>query len=379
MKKNNLVLTLCLTVCISVFSFSTCAQSAVSQINMAASFTMGDPVMRKVLTPWADEMRRRTGGRVNVRFYNPGVLAQEREYMKAVLSGELGAGHGLISSSQGRLIISGIMDMPSEMTNSLAATEAFWRLFSSSPEMQAEFSGIKVLALHASAPYQLNVAKGNVYGAQDFKNQKLLTPPGGDSARFLRALGLNPLMTPAQDFALSLSRSMADGCIMPMSAVRAFTLEDKLASISVCNLRMDAYWIGMNMDLYNSLPPDSQRVLNELSGLELSMAIARVINEQDNLARAELSQGETVLNEIAAEERTRWLAQGLPAVRDNWTAQLKRRGVDNGLEIWTRAREIFQDAQAKWGNRASQQVSAPGQTVKPARPDAGASVSDFPA
>lgn len=357
MKKAALAMILCMLICAGVSSFSTPAQAATSRINVATGFSLGHPVMRRVLSPWADEVRRRTGGRVDMRFFNPGVMLQEREHFNAVRNGEPGAGHGLVSASQGRLMITGLMDMPSVMTNCLAASEAFWRLYTASPEIQAEFSGIKVLAMHASAPYQLNMAKSNVMAAQDFKNQKLLTTPGGDSARFLRALGFNPLMTPAQDFTISLSRGMADGCLLPIDALRAAGLEENLSSITVCNLRMDSYWLGINMDIYNALPPDAQRALNELSGLELSLSIARVINDLNNLARAELTKEEITINELAPEERSRWLELGLTPLRDNWQAQLKRRQLGNAAEIWSRAQGIFRDCQAKWGSRTSQQIN----------------------
>lgn len=361
MKRTAIVLYL--AVCASVYmlgvTFPAAAAAAETRINIATSFSIGHPVMRRVLVPWAEELRRRTGGRIDMRFFNPGVIAPEREHLNAVLTGELGAAHGLINASQAKLPISSIMDMPSEMTSCLAGSEAFWRLFASSPEIQAEFSGIKMLAMHASPPYQINLAKGHITGSADLKNQKLLTPHGGDSARFLRAMGLNPLITPSQDFALSLSRGMADGCIMPMSALRSAKLEPNLSSITICNLRMDAYWLGMNMDVYNDLPDEAQKALNDLSGLDLSLAIARVVNELNNLARAELSKETLALNDLPAEERARWLAQGSPALRDNWLAQLKRRNVSNGGEIWNRSQGIFREAQSKWSGRTTQQIGGP--------------------
>lgn len=357
MKRTALVLVLCLIACAALAAFPDPARPASRSISVATGFSLGHPVMRRVLLPWAEEVRRRTEGRVEMRFFNPGVLVPEREHFNAVRAGELGAGHGLVSAGQGRLLITGIMEMPSEMTNCLAASEAFWRLFSSSPEMRAEFGGIKVLAMHASAPYQLNMAKGGIREARDFKNQKLLTSTGDDSARFLRALGLNPLMTPPRDFALSLSRGMADGCVLPMCALRASKLEENLSSITICNLHMDAYWIGMNMDVYNALPGDAQSALNDLSGQELSLSIARVLNELNNLARAELAKEEITLNELSAGERARWLDQGAPVLRDNWLAQLKRRDINNGQEIWSRAQKIFHESQTKWAGRTSQQIS----------------------
>lgn len=358
MKKAALAIVLCALICAGGTFFSATSHAASGRISVATSFSLGHPVMRRVLAPWADEVRRRTGGRVDMRFSNPGVMMPEREHLTAVRKGALGAGHGLISASQGRLMISGIMDMPSLMTNCLAATEGFWRLYTASPEMQAEFAGIKVLAMHASAPYQMSLTKSNIRGVGDFKNQKLLTTPGGDSARFLRTLGFNPLMTPAQDFTLSLSRSMADGCLLPMPALRSAKLQEHLTSITICNLRMDCYWLGINMDIYNSLSAEAQRALNELSGLELSLSIARVLNDLNNLARAELLKEELTINELTPDERSRWLEMGIAPLRDNWQAQLKRKQVQGAPEIWTRAQGIFRDAQAKWGTRAGQHPGA---------------------
>lgn len=349
MRKTALVLALCLCAC--VFTARHPVQAGAAQVNVATAFDLDHPVMRRVFAPWADELRRRTGGRLDLRFFNPGVLVPERDHLAAARGGDLGAGHGPVGAAQSRLLLTGLMDMPSEMTNCLAGTEAFWRLFSASPEIQAEFAGVKVLALHASAPYQLNLAKGDLRGAQDFKNQKLLTPPGGEGARFLRALGFNPLMTPPQDFALSLSRGMADGCILPLYRVRAAGLEGSLSSVTLCDLRMDAYWFGMNRELYDSLPAEARKTLDELSGPELSLAVARVLNELNDQARSELGGGKLSLNELPAAERARWLAQGLPALRESWLTRLQRRGVLSGPELWDRAQIIFRESQDKWAQR----------------------------
>lgn len=357
MKKTAIILALCVAMCAGSLSFSPVVEAASSRINVATGFSLGHPVMRRVLTPWAEEVRRRTGGRVDMRFYNPGVLTPERNHYQAVRKGEIGAGHGMVADNQGRLFITGMMEMPSAMTNVLAATEGYWRMYSASPEMQAEFAGIKVLAMHASPPYQINLVNGNIRSAADFKNQKLLTTPGGDSARLLKTLGLNPLMTPSQDFALSLSRGMADGCLLPMNNLRSARLQENVTSISVCNLRMDCCWLGINADLYNALPQEAQRALNDLSGLELSISIARVLNDLNNLARAELLKEGVTLNDIMPEERARWVESTGKALQENWLAQLKRRQLVGGPEILSRAEGIFREAQSKWGNRAGQQIT----------------------
>lgn len=358
MKKNALAITLLIIVCMAAAPVAEAAQAAVTRINVSTSFNLGHPVMRRVLAPWADEVKRRTSGRVDIRFFNPEVLLEEREHFNAVRKGDLGGGHGLVSASQGRLLVTGIMDMPSGMTDCMAASEAFWLLYAASPEIQEEFKGIKVLAMHASAPYQINMTKDTAGTLTELKNQKILTPLGGDSARLLRVLGINPLMTPERDFSSSLARNMADGCFMPVAALRAAMLEDKIASITMCDLRMDAYWMGINMDAYNTLPPDAQKILGELSGLELSLAIAGVLGDLDSLGKAEIAKEKIIVTTISQEERAAWLEQAVPPMRDNWIAQLKRRQINNGEEIWDRAQGIFNETQAKWHEQARRQATA---------------------
>lgn len=150
---------------------------------------------------------------------------------------------------------------------------------------------------------------------------------------------------------------MADGCILPMNDLRSGKLHESITSISVSNLRMDCYWLGINAEIYNALPQDAQRVLNDLSGLELSLSIARVLNDLNNLARAELIKEEVTINDIPAEERARWIENGLKPLQENWLAQLKRRQIPGGMDIWSRAQGIFREAQNKWGNRAGQQIT----------------------
>lgn len=349
--KFNLSKLLILSVCLSIVGVSSAANAAddVIRVNMTTGYMEKHPVVQRTWIPWTKEVKEKTNGKLEIVFFNPNTLCPEREHFEATKKGQVGIGHQITGMNQGRLPVSAVLDMPNIMTNSLAASEAYWRVFESTPEMQKEYDGIKILAIHSSAPNQFDMAKGQITNLREIKGKKLLTV-SGDGARILRALGASPMVMPGTDFYLSLSRNMADGCMLPMAPLRSFKISDALTSITLCSIRMDSFWMGMNQALYDSLPADCKKVIDETTGLAMSLRIGQSLYDGNEEDRVGLEKDGIKMNQISAQERQKWVDLAVPPMRENWFKQMKQRKFNNAQQIYDNTQKIFKESQAKWAH-----------------------------
>ena len=347
--KKRLLTALVLFGALACFCGTAQAAEDVIEMNFTAGYMEKHPVVQNCWLPWIKEVEERTNGRLKITFFNQNTLVPEREHLDATRKGQIAIGHHIFGMNQGRLPYSSVCDIPSTLSNSLAGAEAYWNMFEATPEMQAEFKGIKVLAIHSSAPNQFDMAKDEIKNVADARGKKMLTT-SGDSARVLRAIKANPIVMPAGDFYLSLSRNMANGCMLPMAPLRSFKISEALTSISIINFRLDAFWMGMNQDLYDSLPADIKAVIDDTTGLKMSLRIGQALYDGNAKDYKGLQADGIVMNVFSDEERQKLIDMSIPPAREAWFKMMEQRKYANAQEIYDRAQKIIGEAEAKYGH-----------------------------
>lgn len=333
-----------------MFAFSTQAAAAdekIYKLNMTTQYMEKHPVVQNVWLPWAETIKKETNGRVEITFFNPGTLCPEPEHFEATRKGQIDIGHNPTGRNQGRLPISVIADTPNVMTTPMAGAAAMWKLYQETPELQAEYKGIKIFAMHTSAPNVVDFAKGEAKKLEDMKGKRILVN-NGENARMMRNLGANAIVTPVPDFYLSLSRNMADACYLPIAPLRSFKIDETLKSITVCNLSMGAFWFGMNEGVWNSLPKDIQAVFDKHTGLEFSIAIGQALYDGDQKDSKTLAANGVVLNKVTPQERQRWVKACEAEATKTWFKTMEQRKIKNAKQIHDRALAIFKEAEAKY-------------------------------
>lgn len=324
------------------------AEEKVYNLNFTSVYMERHPTVQNSWLPWAETIKKRTNGRVTITFFNPNTLCPEPEIFDAVRKGQVDIGHNTVSRNQGKLTVPCVFDIPTVITYPPVAAEVFWRMVTEIPEIQAEFKGIKLLAVGVSAPTQLDLAKGNVLKLEDIKGKKILAGTG-DQARLVRALGGNPVVMPVPDFYLSLSRNMADGCWLPRAPLRSYKISETLQSITVGNFAISGFWMGINQQTWDSLPADLQKIIEEESGLKLSIMNGQTIHDGDMADTKIMEKDGVKMNSLSPEERSRWLAITQPTMRDLWFGQMQNRKEVNAQKVYDHAQKIVQEVADKHG------------------------------
>jgi TRAP-type C4-dicarboxylate transport system substrate-binding protein len=103
------------------------------------------------------------------------------------------------------------------------------------------------------------------------------------------------------------------------------------------SLYSPTFAIGMNKKKFASLPPDVQKVINDNSGLNFSIASGRAWDKEDAASKAVCVKNGAQIYKLEGRELERWKKTVQPVV-DNWVKEKTAKGLP--------AKQILSDAMA---------------------------------
>ena len=99
-----------------------------------------------------------------------------------------------------------------------------------------------------------------IRNAADFANFKIRTPPAPISVDLFRTLGASPTPIVFPELYLALQTKVVDGQETPVSTIEVARFYEVQKYLSVTNHMATMFWYLGNLDAWNALPPDIQKV-----------------------------------------------------------------------------------------------------------------------
>jgi len=212
---------------------------------------------------WAQEIGKRTNGLVKITLFHGGTLTPADKVYDGVVKGISDIGFSVLSYTLGRFPLTEVIDLPMGYKNGTAATKlinAYYNKF-----QPKELSDVKVMYLHAHGPGILHTNKKPVKTLEDLKGVKIRST--GTVARIVSALGGAPVAMPMPETYDALSKGIAEGVMCPVEALQGWKLGEvvKYTTQNYGSAYSIAFFIVMNKDKWNSLPPDVQKVIETVN------------------------------------------------------------------------------------------------------------------
>jgi TRAP-type C4-dicarboxylate transport system substrate-binding protein len=290
--------------------------------------------------PWAKAVEERSGGRVKVTFYPAQSLCKAKDDYDAMVTGVADIAWHSIAYTPGRFPLTEVFflpylgSMPAETANNV-----YQDLYKEFPEMRKEYSEIKVLWLHIGSSAGLLSAKKPIRRLEDL--QKLLVRAVGPNAPVAEALGATPVSMSAPDTYLAMEKGTVDAAFIPTEALISFKLSEVTNYLTVGGESgFGPYCTGMNLKVWNSLPPDIQKIIDEES------AKASVLNsrgwdlkEQAAIELMKRTPGKEVIY-LSPKERDRWREKVQP-LYDKWIAEREAKGLP-AKQFFDETRRLFE-------------------------------------
>ena len=291
-----------------------------------------------VLDPWIKMIDERTGGKVKVTPYFSSALATPPETFDAAVSGVADICEGIAYATPGRFPLSETVMLPElGLKTGLSCSRALWQVYKTTPEVQAEYAGVKVLWLHVTPAVKLILRKKSVRTLEELKGLKLRVS-GATAVKTGRALGFTPVSMPIGDVYLGLEKGVIDGAALPSELLISRRLGEVSKYVTDIDLGHDTFFVVMNQKTWNKLPQDIQKVFEELSGDWAVDFTGKAWDGFDGEAETKMKAKGFQYITLDPKEEARW-KRALAPVREEYAAELEARGLP-GKEILRKFEEL---------------------------------------
>jgi len=288
-----------------------------------ASFFPPTDKLSVTLRDYGKDIESKTDGRVKVDFFPGGALVPPQQTYDGVLKEVVDVGESSFAITPGRFPLMEALDLPSGAKNSVVMTKManeFYKKF-----RPKELDGVKVLFLTAPSPQFIHTKKP-VRKLEDLKGMKIRCA-GGGVVSLVKALGAVPVVMPASDVYDALSKGVMEGIVINWAAVGQFKFYE-VANYTTVNHKTSVSAVGyivMNKSKWNTLPPDVQKIIDQLSE-EYALQMARVWDEKDTEAIKGAAAYKHQTIDLTDAEEERWFQQAAP-IYDAYVKEKSAKGL----------------------------------------------------
>ena len=285
---------------------------------------------------WTKEIERRTKGQVEITWYHGSTLIKANQTYEALKSGVVDISMIPIARYTHQFPVTAGIGLPFMTDGPVHAAEIGIEMMKQIPEMKKEWSEIKFLCANSTDVNNISLVEKQVKTFEDLKGLRL----GACWANVLKMFKLLPcaaVQVPPEDMYMSLQRKTVDGILFPNAALRAFKTTELTRSYTIGNFVVMPLGLAMSKKSYQNLPPEVQKVFDELAPSVGRLFSLVAYNEGAWVFDALKDRGD-IFNHLSREEITKW-KKPLKPVYDEYIKRLNAKGYD-GQAIFDKLQSI---------------------------------------
>lgn len=326
-------------------SSSTTSQTTATSkpVELSLNLTFPEVVpLASVIKDWAANVNERTNGEVTIRIYYSCSLLKINEVFRGVQEGTSDMANYVVGMDPGMTPLNEFTRLPFlGWPDWKKASVIYGNLLEEFPEMQAEWSGLKVYGTYFMPPYQIHTVDKIVRVPDDTKNLKLLAQ--SELAQVMAATGASPIDQPITEWYMSLERGVAEGCVTHFQIPVVYSFLELIPCHTILGengISINPQTIIINSDSWNRLTPKQQQVFIDLEA-ELSEGLTASDAGAIEIAmkRAEEEMGHTIIA-VTDDELNLWKELGEPII-EKWVTSNGAKGKP-AREILEEARRLMQ-------------------------------------
>jgi TRAP-type C4-dicarboxylate transport system substrate-binding protein len=291
------------------------------------------------VTAWAEKFEEASGGRVEFTIYYSSSLFEAKEILRSVQAGVADISDFWLDAVPGTMPLNLVTELPFlGWPDPATATIIYRELFNMIPELEAEYEGVKVLYPTMSGELTSYVHTNSklVKSAADLKGLKI--GGGGNTARWLDAMGAIPVFVPFEDTYMSLDRGLIEGHTGTFGWQEGAGCVELTPYHTVIGATLSHVYnpLIMNPDSWDRLPPDIQQIFDDLDSFYTDLRIGFEMESETNELRITKEElGHTYFT-LPPEETKLWIDAGKP-IHEKWLADTEAQGLP--------ATEVYEEIQ----------------------------------
>jgi TRAP-type C4-dicarboxylate transport system substrate-binding protein len=233
--------------------------------------------------PWAKELEAKTAGKVKVEIYNgASPLGDVTKQASQVEDGTIDIALGLCGAECDRFPRSSIIELPFLVHDALGGSRALWGLYKEGT-LGDEYKDYKVLALCVHNPGLIHTATKRIVAPADLKGERLRAP-NKTVAVALEMIGAVPAVLQVNDVMPAVKDGKIDGIVTNWgNPLPGFN--DYMKHHTDIAFYTSAFFVVMNPQRFDSLPPDVRAAIDELSNEALVARFGQLWNKWDRPVR----------------------------------------------------------------------------------------------
>lgn len=297
---------------------------------------------RLFIQPWADEVEKKSGGRVKIQVFPAMQLGgKPSDLYDQVRDGVVDIIWTIPGYTPGRFPLTEVFELPFLTGSAIAASQALTEFHQK--WMRDEYKDTHPLVFHSTAPTHLHTTEKQIHVLEDMKGMKIRTP-SRVSSETLSALGAIPVGMPVPAVYEALSRGVVEGTAIPWTIMRPFRLHEVTNYHTEVDLSRVLFVMTMNKQRYSELTPDAKAVIDSTTGMALAKRLGRMWHEDENPGRAIAVELNHQIQSLSEDEKERW-REKTRIVVNSWVEKVSALGYDG--------RVLLEDAKhllAKYGS-----------------------------
>jgi TRAP-type C4-dicarboxylate transport system substrate-binding protein len=295
-----------------------------------AHFVPATTLEGKTMQDWANEVAKRSNGRVKVNIYPGATLMPAAQTYDGITNEVADIGYGIFAYHRGRFPLTEVIDLPLGYKNPLVPTRLINEYYRKLKPKELE--DVKVLFLEAHGADIISTRKP-ISKLSEIKGMKLRA--SGLSAKIVNALGGSAVGLPITDTYDAMSKGVIEGLVLDWGGLLNYRFGDivkyHIQSPGVASAV--AFYTVMNKDRWNSLPADIRAMIDKLDE-EWIDRVSKKWADWEIMGKTELLKkgGKTVA--LSKEDNALWVEKMKP-ILDDYVRATKKKGLpgDQALKL----------------------------------------------
>jgi TRAP-type transport system periplasmic protein len=282
------------------------------ELKLASFVPPKHTIWANVLTPWTKEVEKKSGGKLTIRMFPSMQLGGKApELYRQMVQGIADIIFTLPGYTSSDFPMMSLTELPGTASSADDGTRKLWKHMNF---FSKEYKDAKVLMLWNSDNAGFMTKDKPIRKIADVKGLRLRAPSAAQAAQIEHLGGIGVSM-PVTQIYNSIERGTVDGTQIPLSAMLDFKLLEVVQHLTVnAPLGRSPFLVSMQRKKYESLPADLRKVIDDTTGLQLSLKGSEAYDKKNTLALAAAKKDRDVY-ELSDKERQEWLAYFAPLVK----------------------------------------------------------------
>lgn len=267
---------------------------------------------------WKTEVEKRTNGKVVINTFPGSTLLGPKDMMDGVIAGTADIGNLCQAYQPGRFVLSNATALPLGIPNARVGSLVLWDLYQKYNFQP--FDKVKVLTMFTTAPSNI-MSKIPIRNLNDIQGVSLRA--SGGAAQILKIWGANQIGMPMSATPEALQKGTVQGLFSSLEVMKDFKFAELCKFVTMTDTPIYPFAVVMNMDKWNSLPKDVQKIMDDL-GREQAEWTGEYMDRiaQESVAWSKDNQG---VEFIVPSDMAQWNVKLEPIV-DAWIEKKEKEG-----------------------------------------------------